>query len=134
LTAQSNYTIAQFPCSTTNPAQIFTLRPSYGANNALVGYEIYSPSAGLAVDVWNVSTADGATIGMYQFANHANQLFSVQPDGTGSFTLVASHSNSCFDISAFETADGVSLQQWNCNGGTNQAFQIIPVSAVPTVI
>jgi Ricin-type beta-trefoil lectin domain len=132
LTAQTDYTLAQFPCASANPAQIFTLKPSYDANNTLQGYEVYSPSVELAVDVWNVSTADGATIGMYKFADHTNQLFSLQPGGNGSFILVAKHSSSCFDIAAFATSDGVSLQQWGCNGGSNQAFQLIPVSPAQT--
>ena len=127
LTAQNDYTLAQFTCSSANPAQLFALKPSYDASSTLQGYEVYSPSMDLAVDVWNISTADGATIGMYKFAAHANQLFTLQPDGNGSFILVAKHSSSCFDIAAFATSDGVSLEQWGCNGGSNQAFQVIPV-------
>ncbi|HEY1214790.1 MAG TPA: RICIN domain-containing protein, partial [Bryobacteraceae bacterium] len=125
LTAQSNYTLAQYTCSPTNTAQMFSLVPSYDSNNNLIGYQIRSRAVNASMDVWGASAANGATIGLYSFANALNELFTLNADQHGSFTIVPKNSGSCFDIGSFSTADGAPLQQWMCNGGSNQSFALV---------
>jgi hypothetical protein len=107
---------------------MFSLVPSYDSNNNLLGYQIHSRAVNASMDVWGASTANGATIGLYPFANTPNELFSLNADQHGNFTIVPKNSGSCFDIGGFSTADGASLQQWVCNGGSNQAFDLVLVT------
>jgi len=125
LTVQSNNTLAQYSCSPTNTAQMFSLVPSYDSNNSLLGYQVHSRAVDASMNVWGASTANGATIGLYPPTNTPNELFALNADQHGSFTVVAKHSGSCFDIGGLSTADGTPLEQWICNGGANQAFALV---------
>jgi galactose oxidase len=51
------------------------------------------------------------------------------PDGT--FNLVATHDGQCMDISGQSTADGTPVNQWLCNGGSNQKWTFSPVAPPP---
>ncbi len=128
LTTLSNYKVAQYACSASNPAQTFNFIPSLDSSGALLGYQILSHGDGSSLDVWGMSKADAAVIGVYSFRDAPNELFNVTPDNNGGFFLIAKHSSSCLDISAFSVADGTTLQQWNCNGGSNQSFTLMVVA------
>ena len=41
-----------------------------------------------------------------------------------SYTLVNRNSGKCLDVSGGNTADGTNVQQWTCNGGTNQKWKV----------
>lgn len=41
--------------------------------------------------------------------------------------VVARHSDRCLDLSASSTQVGAPVQQWGCNGGANQAWQLRPL-------
>jgi hypothetical protein len=45
-----------------------------------------------------------------------------------SSTAVAQNSGRCLDVFGAQTGDDVNLIQWNCHGGTNQSFNLAPVS------
>ncbi|XYH93542.1 RICIN domain-containing protein [Sorangium sp. So ce1128] len=40
------------------------------------------------------------------------------------YTLGARHSGKCLDVNGASTADGAAVQQWTCNGGSNQQWQL----------
>jgi hypothetical protein len=48
----------------------------------------------------------------------------VQGLGATYTTLAARHSGKCLDVNSASTADGAVVQQWSCNGGTNQQWQL----------
>ncbi|WP_405867935.1 family 43 glycosylhydrolase [Streptomyces sp. NBC_00005] len=41
-----------------------------------------------------------------------------------SYTLVNRNSGKCLDVAGGATADGTNVQQWTCNGGTNQKWKV----------
>ena len=41
-----------------------------------------------------------------------------------SYTLVNRNSGKCLDVNGGSTADGANVQQWTCNGGTNQRWRV----------
>lgn len=126
LTMQSDWTVAQFRCVATNPAQMFRLSPVVDSNGSVTGYEIYTRNgSGLGFNVWGDTPNNGAIIGMYPLSGQVNEIFSINPDQTGNFTLVPKNSGSCFDITSVSKDDGAPLQQWSCNGQSNQAFQFV---------
>ncbi|NYJ29305.1 RICIN domain-containing protein [Galbitalea soli] len=43
--------------------------------------------------------------------------------------LTNRNSGMCLDVNAASTADGANVQQWTCNGGTNQAWQVQAVGS-----
>jgi hypothetical protein len=46
--------------------------------------------------------------------------------GGGFYQLRVRHSQKCLDVPGWNTADGVTLEQYNCNNTTNQRFIIEP--------
>lgn len=42
--------------------------------------------------------------------------------------IVAKHSGKCMDVSGVSTAPAAAILQWDCHGGANQSFQIVPVN------
>jgi hypothetical protein len=126
LTMQSDWTVAQYPCAATNTAQMFRLSPVMDGDGSVTGYEIYNRNgSGLGLNVWGATANNGAAIGMYQLSGQVNEIFSVNPDQAGNFTLVPKNSGSCFDITDISKDDGAPLQQWTCNGQANQAFDFV---------
>ena len=47
---------------------------------------------------------------------------------TGEHQLVIGNDNLCLDVSGNTTAVGAAIDQWTCNGQTNQQFQFVPGS------
>jgi hypothetical protein len=60
------------------------------------------------------------------------KMVKVQANSGSTFnsTAVARHSNKCLDVPGSQTANGVQLQQWPCNGTNAQNFQFRPVVGV----
>ncbi|XXY51646.1 RICIN domain-containing protein [Sorangium sp. So ce269] len=48
----------------------------------------------------------------------------VQGSGATYYTLGARHSGKCLDVNGASSADGAAVQQWSCNGGSNQQWQL----------
>lgn len=45
------------------------------------------------------------------------------------FTLTSVNSGLCLDVPNNSAAEGVQLDQWTCNGGTNQEWALDPVGS-----
>jgi len=45
------------------------------------------------------------------------------------YTLKALNSGLCLDVTGKSTADGANIEQWTCNGGTNQQFKMVSVAS-----
>ncbi len=133
LTVQPDWTVEQYTCAATNSAQMFRLSPVLDGSGNLNGYEIYSRNgSGLGLNVWGNTSNNGALIGMYPLSGQQNEIFALNPDHAGNFTLVPKNSGSCSDITGVSKDDGARLQQYTCNGQTNQAFDLamVDVSAL----
>jgi len=88
------------------------------------GYLIKPKQSGLCFDIEGGWFADGVKLMQGSCHGEANQVFSLQPKGTGEYLeIIARHSGKCLDVSNASTADGIQIVQHGCNGGGNQAFR-----------
>jgi hypothetical protein len=133
--SENGMTIHQEPCGDghTQQAQAFTFVPS--PSNP-IQYQIVNRNSGKCLDVKDVSQADGAPIQQYTCLGwgQTNQIFEgvpVSPSDTSHAKYIAQHSHKCLDITGASTADGALLEQWTCNGGSNQSFGFESVEADP---
>ena len=76
---------------------------------------------------WFSGQDNGRPVGQFDNNNGDHQKFTLEPVGAGYFSIRARHSGKCLDVTNRLTTPGVGLQQWQCNGGTNQQFAIEPV-------
>lgn len=96
------------------------------SNNISDGiYTLTSKVSGKALDVVDVSTADGAK--MQQWTNYtaSNQRFRVESTGDGYYKLTAVHSGKVLDVPSSSTTSGVQLQQWTDNGTSAQRWKLV---------
>ncbi len=93
-------------------------------------WAIVNENSGKCVDVSSGSAADGAVVQQWSCNGNPQQQFqlvakavtaSISP---GRYTLKALHSGKCLDTTASGTANGTNLQQYTCNGGSAQAFDV----------
>lgn len=90
-------------------------------------YRLLNRRSGLAMDVWKVNPATGASVVQYPFWNGDNQLFRIVPAPAFLYVkLVASHSGKCIDVAGISTSRGARIIQWPYYGGVNQMFQFRP--------
>ncbi len=54
--------------------------------------------------------------------------FSTTAHAQSTSTITAQNSQKCLDISGYSTKPGLSVEQWSCNGGSNQSFSFVPVT------
>ncbi|MFD0573965.1 RICIN domain-containing protein [Kitasatospora gansuensis] len=54
----------------------------------------------------------------------ANQKWTLSKVADNVYTLAGVSSGLCLDVPGRSTATGVQLQQWTCNGGTNQQWAL----------
>ncbi|MFT3864533.1 MAG: RICIN domain-containing protein [Solirubrobacterales bacterium] len=114
-----------------NPAtsenQVFTLVPEGEGY-----FEISPRHSGRCLDVTGVSTSDGAGVQQYSClgTSQANQLFREVWHSNGTVSYVAKHSQKCLDIPGASTS-WIAIQQWTCNGSTQQNFTLEPVESAP---
>jgi hypothetical protein len=84
----------------------------------------------------NMSTANGSvTVPLTFQASHdafAIYLTPAQSSGGGfpggEHQLVVAHDSLCLDVAGATSSAGAAIDQWNCNGQTNQQFQFLPAS------
>lgn len=106
--------------------------------NAATLNKIVSQVSGKCVDIIGGPTATRNGINVDQWTcsdSSKNQLFTLQPAGTGVYQLIAEHSKRCLDIPSALTADGIGLQQWDCTAGaTKQLFKLNPATSGTTIV
>jgi hypothetical protein len=83
----------------------------------------------------NLNTSSGSVTIPFTFqASHdafAIYLTPAQPGGGfpgGNHRLVIANDSLCLDVFGDTTTAGAAIDQWSCNGQTNQQFQFVPVS------
>ncbi|WSL59423.1 non-reducing end alpha-L-arabinofuranosidase family hydrolase [Kitasatospora herbaricolor] len=87
-------------------------------------YVLVNHNSGKALDVYNSSSADGASVVQWSRTNANNQQFQFVDSGDGYYRLKARHSGKMIDVSSWSTADGAAIHQWSDHGGTNQQFRL----------
>lgn len=78
------------------------------------------------LDVAGISSADGAQIIQWDSWGGANQTFTFDSLGDGSYRIVAGNSGKVFDVSGWSTVSGAKIIQWPWHGGNNQRFRVLP--------
>jgi hypothetical protein len=96
-----------------------TLRNASGADR------ITARHSGLAMDVRQPNTDNGARVGQYTYHGNAWQQWYVEDAGGGYWRIVSRHSGKCLDVVSASTADGAELIQYTCGTGTNQQFEMV---------
>jgi beta-xylosidase len=87
-------------------------------------YVLVNRNSGKALDVYNMSTADGGRITQWTRTSGANQQWQFVDSGGGYYRLKSRHSGKVLDIHNFSTADGGAVVQWADGNGTNQQFRL----------
>ena len=104
------------------------LIPATAASAATVdttaSYVLVNRTSGKALDVYNLSTADGAPIKQWTRNDGAQQQWQFLDAGNGYYKVKSRLSGKVLDVTAKSTADGAIIEQWTDNGGTNQQFSI----------
>jgi hypothetical protein len=89
-------------------------------------YQFVNYNSGKCLDVTGRSTANGAILQQWTClsgSSASNQgWFFIPAARSGYYTVVNLHSNKCLDVTGRSTVNGTAIQQWTCNGGTNQEW------------
>ncbi|MFE9426769.1 RICIN domain-containing protein [Kitasatospora sp. NPDC006697] len=87
------------------------------------GYTISDRAAdGLCLTPAGGSTASGAALIEAACDGSAGQRFTTAPAGDGSTVLHPQNAALCLDLPYGSFTPGTAIQQWTCNGGSNQAW------------
>ncbi|MFP3986464.1 RICIN domain-containing protein [Streptomyces sp. E11-3] len=92
-------------------------------------YALVNRNSGKALDVYDVSTADGARVSQWTRNDGANQQWQFVDSGGGFYRLKARHSGKVLDVAGASTADGAAIQQWADHNGANQQFRLADADA-----
>ncbi|MET8150872.1 non-reducing end alpha-L-arabinofuranosidase family hydrolase [Actinoplanes sp. NPDC049668] len=87
-------------------------------------YVLVNRNSGKALDVYNLSTADGARITQWARNDQAQQQWQFVDSGGGYYRLRSKHSGKVLDVYNWSTADGGSIVQWADNNAANQQFSV----------
>ncbi|WP_196438864.1 RICIN domain-containing protein [Planomonospora sp. ID67723] len=87
-------------------------------------YVLVNRNSGKALDVYNLSTADGARITQWSRNNGNQQQWQFVDSGGGHYRLKSRHSGKVLDVYNFSTANGGSIVQWADHNGANQQWRL----------
>ena len=81
-------------------------------------------NSGKALDVYNLSTADGARITQWTRNDQNQQQWQFVDSGGGYYRIKSRHSGKVLDVHNFSTANGGAIVQWADLNGTNQQLRL----------
>lgn len=96
-------------------------RHTWSADGTYVAFDT-SACTDCRSDIYYV-TQDGAASGLLIGNGHSPAW---RPPTSGSFQLVAKHSQQCMDVSGASVDDVAPVIQWNCHGNLNQLWSVEP--------
>ena len=96
-----------------------------GVTNVAGTYFLKNRNSNLNMDVFGISTVDGANIAQGTPNNGTNQQFKFTHLGDGVYQLLAVHSGKSVDIDAIKMNNGANVQQWTYFGSANQQFIVV---------
>ncbi|YCK42811.1 non-reducing end alpha-L-arabinofuranosidase family hydrolase [Actinomadura sp. ATCC 39365] len=87
-------------------------------------YVLVNRNSGKALDVYNLSTADGGRITQWTRNNQNQQQWQFVDSGGGYYRIKSRHSGKVLDVHNFSTANGGPIVQWTDLNGTNQQWKL----------
>ena len=87
-------------------------------------YVLVNQSSGKALDVYNLSTADGGQIVQYARNNGNWQQWKFVSVGSGYYRVESRHSGKVLDVYEHSTANNAPIAQWASLGNPNQQFRL----------
>ncbi|MEE1940060.1 non-reducing end alpha-L-arabinofuranosidase family hydrolase [Streptomyces sp. TRM 70361] len=102
--------------------------PASAAPDTGTWYVLVNRGSGKALDVYNLSTADGGDVVQWTRNDQAQQQWRFVDSGGGHYRLVSRHSGKVLDVHNQSTSDGGDIVQWADSGGANQQFRIEELS------
>ncbi|MEU7853120.1 non-reducing end alpha-L-arabinofuranosidase family hydrolase [Nonomuraea sp. NPDC049141] len=87
-------------------------------------YVLVNRNSGKALDVYNLSTADGGRITQWTRNNQNQQQWQFVDSGGGYYRIKSRHSGKVLDVYNFSTANGGAIVQWADGNGTNQQWRL----------
>ncbi|MEZ7125638.1 non-reducing end alpha-L-arabinofuranosidase family hydrolase [Nonomuraea sp. AD125B] len=109
-------------------ASLFVALQTQPANAATVDtnawYVLVNRNSGKALDVYNLSTADGGRITQWTRNNQNQQQWQFVDSGGGYYRVKSRHSGKVLDVYNFSTANGGAIVQWTDTNGTNQQWRL----------
>ena len=97
-------------------------------------YVLLNRNSGKALDVYNLSTADGADIVQWSRNNGNQQQWQFVSAGNGSYKVRSRLSSKVLDVYAKSTADGAEVVQWPDNNGANQQWNVSISNGYATLV
>ncbi|MEO3789639.1 RICIN domain-containing protein [Nonomuraea sp. B10E15] len=86
-------------------------------------YALVNRNSGKALDVYNLSTADGGRITQWSRNNGNQQQWQFVDSGGGYYRVKSRHSGKVLDVYDFSTANGGAIVQWADHNGANQQWR-----------
>ncbi|GAA4515200.1 RICIN domain-containing protein [Nonomuraea ferruginea] len=96
---------------------------SPGGIDTSAWYVLVNRNSGKALDVYNLSTADGGRITQWTRNNGNQQQWQFVDSGGGYYRLKSRHSGKVLDVHNWSTANGASIVQWADHNGANQQWR-----------
>ncbi|MBN6058508.1 family 43 glycosylhydrolase, partial [Nonomuraea sp. RK-328] len=87
-------------------------------------YVLVNRNSGKALDVYNLSTADGGRITQWTRNNGNQQQWQFVDSGGGYYRIKSRHSGKVLDVYNLSTANGGAIVQWADGNGTNQQWRL----------
>jgi hypothetical protein len=87
-------------------------------------YILVNRNSGKALDVYNLSTADGGRITQWSRNDGNQQQWQFVDSGGGYYRVKSRHSGKVLDVHNFSTANGGAIVQWADHNGTNQQWRL----------
>jgi len=99
-----------------------------------VKYYVVNKDSGLQLDVYQASSADGASVVQWWNTGGTNQQWTLTQLNTGIWTMVAAHSNSALDLYGWNTSEDAPVKQWSYGGNQNQQWKIAQSGDAWTIV
>ncbi|MFE4258846.1 non-reducing end alpha-L-arabinofuranosidase family hydrolase [Streptomyces sp. NPDC056883] len=106
-------------------ATLLGTQPAAAATvDANTSYALVNRNSGKALDVYNLSTDDGARITQWTRNDQNQQLWQFVDSGGGYYRIKSRHSGKVLDVSGRSAANGAAIVQWADANGTNQQWRL----------
>ena len=91
-------------------------------------YKIINRNSGLALDVADNGTANGANVDQATYTAGNNQRWTVTNLGGGQYSIIGVGSGKSLDVTGGSTANGANIAIWTYSGSTNQIWTFAATS------
>ncbi|KGM01484.1 endo-1,4-beta-xylanase, partial [Cellulomonas cellasea] len=111
-----------------------TAPPTNGTIDVNASYVLLNRGSGKALDVYNLSTADGARITQWSRNDGLQQQWQFVDAGNGYYKIKSRLSGKVLDVYNFSTADGGAIVQYTDRNQTNQQFRVTSSGGYLTIV